>query len=402
MTRSTAVALAREPGRHLDRTPRESRRGRLAVLGALPALVAAMLSGCSLGGGASTPAIPASSTNTGTHSGTGAATAAAKPCPAGGTVLVATHDSFVVPDPLLATFTAQTGCTAKILKSGDAGKLTNQLVLTKSSPIADAVFGIDNTFASRAVNEGILADYTPVTLPPGAGALSADGTGAAVLTPVDYGDVCVNFDTQWFAARQLAAPKTLADLTKASYKDLFVTPAPTTSSPGMAFFLATVGAFGTDGWTDYWTKLKANGVKITSGWSDAYEVDFTQGGGKGTRPIVLSYNTSPPFTIPKGKTEPTTAALLDTCFRQVEYAGVLAGAKNPAGAKAFVDFLVSDAVQGSIAENMYMYPASDVAPIPKTWGKWALPATKTFQVSSDDINANRDAWLKAWTELIGQ
>src|SRR5690606_37319280 len=163
--------------------------------------------------------------------------------------------------------------------SGDAGTVTNQLVLTKNSPIGDAVFGIDNTFATRAASEGVLAAYTPAELPDGAGEHALPGEAAAYLTPVDFGDVCVNVDDTWFEQEGLEPPATLQDLTDPAYEGLFVTPGATTSSPGLAFLLATVGEFGEDGWQDYWRDLMANGTKVTSGWSDAYAVDFTAGGG---------------------------------------------------------------------------------------------------------------------------
>lgn len=382
------------------RSTLRSAAGILLTVGALAA--------CSLSSGGSTttssssPGAAAETSGTSGTSGTpGSQAPASKPCPDGGTVQVATHDSFKVPDAALAAFTAQTGCRVQILKNGDAGQLTTKLVLTKNSPIADAVYGIDNTYAGRAVAAGLLTAYTPAQMPPGVKDHAATGAGAGVLTPVDYGDVCVNIDDTWFAASQIVAPKTFEDLTKPSYKDLFVTPSPATSSPGMAFFLATVATYGEDGWKDYWTKLKANGAKTTSGWSDAYFVDFTQGGGKGTRPIVLSYASSPPFTIPKGKTRPTTSALLDTCFRQTEYAGVLAGAKNEAGAKAFVDFLLSSPVQVAIPDNMYMYPVVNTAPLPATWATWAKLPASPLSVAPEVIDAKRDSWLKAWTELMG-
>ena len=186
------------------------------------------------------------------------------------------------------------------------------------------------------------------------------------------------------------------------YRSLFVTPGATTSSPGLAFLLATIGAYGKDGWPDYWRKLVANDTKITAGWTDAYSVDFTAGEGKGSRPVVLSYASSPPFTIPKGGSTPTTAALLDTCFRQVEYAGVLAGAKNPDGAKAFVDFMLTKPVQESIPESMYMFPVASDAALPADWATWAKVAEKPYAVSPEDIDANREAWLKQWTDLTSK
>src|ERR1700712_4061808 len=226
------------------------------------------------------------------------------------TLVVATHDSWAMSKAVLSKFKAETGITVKVRPQGDAGELTNKLVLTKVSPLADGVYGIDNTFASRAVDEGILTPYAVKGLPSSANAFRLTGDGKNDLTPVDYGDVCVNVDDSWFAKKKLAPPKTLDDLTKPAYKDLFVTPGATTSSPGLAFLLATVAAKG-DGWQDYWKALMANGTKITAGWTDAYEVDFTAGGGNGDRPIVTSYSSSPPFTVPQGGPRPTTSALLD-------------------------------------------------------------------------------------------
>ena len=380
------------------------RRARFATVGvAIVAALATTLSGCSLsstGATGSTPTPSSSGAASGSQPSGIPTTAAAPRCGAVTEVLLVTHDSFAIPDDLVAAFTKATGCTLKVLQSGDAGALTNKLVLTKGSPIGDAVFGIDNTFASRAVSEGVLADYAPA-LPKGAAAHALSGAGAAKLTPVDYGDVCVNVDLAWFAAKGKPVPATLDDLTQPAYQGLFVTPGATTSSPGLAFLLATIGAKG-DGWQAYWRALMANGTKLTSGWTDAYSVDFSGGEGKGARPIVLSYASSPPFTIPKGAKEPTTKALLDTCFRQVEYAGVLAGARNPEGARALVSFLLSPAVQASIPDQMYMFPVDASAPLPADWAAWAKVADKPFTVAPEQIAAQRDTWLRQWSEVTAK
>jgi thiamine transport system substrate-binding protein len=219
---------------------------------------------------------------------------------------------------VLAEFTRETGYTVEVQAAGDAGTLTNKLVLTKGSPTADAAFGVDNTFASRAVEEGVFTDHTPADQPAPVDEFEMpDQAAAAALTPVDYGDVCVNVDDVWFREHDLAPPRTLDDLAKPAYQDLFVTPGATTSSPGMAFLLATIAKYGDPGWQSYWGDLMANGARVTAGWTDAYSVDFTAGGGGGDRPIVLSYASSPPFTIPEGGDRPTTSALMDTCYRQV-------------------------------------------------------------------------------------
>ena len=228
-------------------------------------------------------------------------------------------------------------------------------MLTKDAPLGDLVFGIDNSFASRAVDEGVASrrPRPPDAFEGRAGRRSTTATSASTWT------------TPGSPSKGLAEPVTLEDLTKPEYKDLLVVPNAVTSSPGLSFLLATVGAFGEDGWVDYWTALKANGLKVADGWSDAYYTDFSGGGGDGPRPIVLSYASSPPFTVPEGGTEPTTGALLDTCFRQIEYAGVLEGAANPDGAQKLLDFLLSDEVQDDIPVSMYMYPVSPTAHAPR-------------------------------------
>ena len=316
-----------------------------------------------------------------------------------GTVTLVTHDSFALTDGILADFTKQTGLQVKVVQPGDAGTLVNQLVLTKDVPLGDLVYGIDNSFASRAIDEGVVEPYTS-TAPAAADAAEYAVEGSDALTAIDKGDVCINVDHAWFTQHQVAEPVTLQDLTKPEYKDLLVVPNAVTSSPGLAFLLATVGAFGDDGWQAYWTALKANGVQIADGWSDAYETDFSGGGGGGPRPIVLSYSSSPPFTVPEGGTEPTTGALLDTCFRQVEYAGVLAGAANPAGAEKLLDFLLSDEVQADIPGSMYMYPVSSAVSLPAEWASWAPLATDPFEVSPADITAHRAAWLEDWSAAV--
>jgi thiamine transport system substrate-binding protein len=315
-------------------------------------------------------------------------------------VVLGTHESWAVPKEVLAKFTQETGYKVKVEASGDAGALTNKLVLTKGSPIADAAYGVDNTFASRAVAEGVYQDYQPADEPASAQKLEMpDRAGAAALTPVDFGDVCVNVDDVWFKDHKMPPPRTLDDLTKPAYKNLFVTPGATTSSPGLAFLLATVAKYGENGWQDYWKALMANGTKITSGWEDAYTVDFTAGGGDGDRPIVLSYDSSPPFTIPKGSDRPTTSALLDTCFRQVEYVGVLKGASNPEGAKALVDFMLGKDFQQALPDNMYVFPADDSVQLPALWAKWAKVPSDPLSVDPATIAKNRDAWLTTWGEI---
>ncbi len=326
---------------------------------------------------------------------------AASPEAGGGTVTLVTHDSFGVSEGVLASFEEETGYTVEQVAPGDAGTLVNQLVLTKDSPLGDVVYGVDNTFASRAVEAGVFEPYQPEDLDPSAARYATgeyDVEGA--LTPVDVGDVCLNVDTAWFEEAGVPAPVTLEDVTEPEYADLTVVTNPATSSPGLAFLLATVGAFGTDGWQGYWERLRDNGVKVVDSWEDAYYVDFSGAGEGGTRPIALSYSTSPAFTVTEDGTETTTAALLETCFRQVEYAGVLAGTDNPEGARALVDFLASAEFQADIPGQMYMYPADETVELPAEWQQFAPLAEDPFEVPPGEVAEHRDEWIEQWTTTV--
>ena len=319
--------------------------------------------------------------------------------PAPTKVVLVTHESFGLPDDLVAAFEEESGFELVVRAAGDAGTLSAKLALTQGNPTGDAAFGIDTTFASRTLDEGVFAAYEP-TLPEGADSYALD-EGADRLAPVDVGHVCVNVDTTWFEEEGIEPPATLEDLTEPEYADLFVTPGASTSSPGMAFLLSTVAEYGEE-WPAYWERLMGNGAKVVEGWSDAYYTDFTQGGEGGTRPIVLSYDSSPAFTVTKDGKASTTKALLDTCFRSVEYAGVLEGAANPEGAQALVDFLLTDEVQAALPESMYVFPVSSTVELPKDWARFAEQPTDPYVVDPAEITANREAWLTEWTDVTSR
>ena len=312
------------------------------------------------------------------------------------TLTVLTHDSFYLPDETLAAFAKETGYKVEYVQPGDGGSLVNQLILTKDAPLGDVVFGIDNTFAGRAIEAGVLAPYTSPALPEGGAELAKDGAG--MLTPIDFGDVCLNADLGWFEKKGLAVPETLDDLLKPEYADLLVVTNPASSTPGLAFLIATVAAKG-DGYLDYWKQLKANGVKVVPGWTEAYTVEFSGSSGKGPRPLVLSYASSPASELgDDGK--PRTANLPQTCLRQVEFAGVIAGAQNEVGARKFIDWLLSPEVQAQIPASMWMYPADPAAPLPEEWAEFGTAVTEPWYVPAETISTERETWIRDWTTTV--
>lgn len=311
-------------------------------------------------------------------------------------VTVVTHDSFAVPDEVVAQFEEETGITVTFVAPGDAGAMVNQLILTKDAPLGDVAYGVDNTFASRALDEGVFADYVP-TAPAAADAAAYAVDGSAALTAVDFSDVCLNYDIAYFEDNGIPVPQTLDDLLKPEYEGLLSVTNPATSSPGLAFLLATIGAKG-DGWQQYWADLAASDLRVTASWSDTYYTDFSAPNYGGDYPLVLSYASSPPFEVIDG--EPTTAALLDTCFRQVEYVGVLEGAEHPTAAGEVVEWMLSDAFQSALPENMYVYPVSSAVDVPAEWAQYAPLSESPWSVPADEITANRDQWIKDWTAVV--
>jgi thiamine transport system substrate-binding protein len=292
-------------------------------------------------------------------------------------VTLVAHDSFAISDESIAEFQEASGLELEIIRVGDAGSLTNRLVLTKDAPIADVVFGIDNTFRGIADENGII-----------------EGD----LVPVDFADVCFNYDRVWFEKRKLTPPASWRELTKPAYNSLTVVTNPLSSSPGLAFLATTVAAFGEPGFEQYWKELRDNGVRVAAGWEEAYFTEFSGSSGNGDYPIVLSYCSSPAAEIREdGKSQ--TVALLDEGFRQTEFAGVLSGAKNPEGAAALIEFLLSESFQNTMPGLMYVYPVNPDALIPAEWAEFGPAATST--IGEDlSIATHREKWQNKWSAIF--
>ncbi|MGW4199959.1 thiamine ABC transporter substrate-binding protein [Streptomyces sp. NPDC004726] len=327
------------------------------------------------------------------------------------TVTLVSHDSFAASDAVLKEFTEETGYTVKVLKSGDAGEALNKEILTKGSPQGDVFFGVDNTLLSRALDNGLFTPHEAKGLAGIPAALQLDADKHRV-TPVDTGDICVNYDKKYFADKKLAPPQTFDDLLKPEYKNLLVTENAATSSPGLGFVLGTVAEYGEKGsskggWQEYWKKLKANGVKVVGDWEQAYNEEFSGSAGgkkaKGDRPLVVSYASSPPVEVLYSEPQPTqapTGVATGTCFRQIEFAGLLKGAKNEEGGKALLDFLVSGKFQEDMPLNMFVNPVVEGTKLPELFTKFGAVVDKPRTVAPDAIADNREQWIQSWSSLV--
>jgi thiamine transport system substrate-binding protein len=323
---------------------------------------------------------------------------------AGATLDVMSHDSFNISADVLAEFEAETGATVRLLESGDTGSALNRAILSKETPLADVFFGIDNTFLSRALSAEIFEPYDAPALAQIPDRFKLDPQNR--LLPVDYGYIAINYDVSYLRENNLSVPSTLEELVQPEWKDLLVVENPATSSPGLAFMLATVAHFGTDGdytWLNYWQELKANGVLVADSWDDAYYTYFSGSSGEGSYPLVVSYATSPAAEVFYSETELTeapTANLMAGNFLQVEFAGVFANAKQPELARRFIDYMLSPRFQEDIPLQMFVYPVLPEAKLPEVFEQYAEVPDQPVALSSDEIDQNREAWIEAWTQIM--
>ena len=378
-------------------------RVRAAAIVAAAVAVALVAAACS-GDSSSDEGDPAAPSETASTSATTSTSAVATSSPtvdggdlAGTTVTLLTHDSFSLSPETLEAFTESSGIVVEQLASGDAGALVAQACLTAGEPLADVLFGIDNTFLQRGLDCDIFEPYESPGLADVPDRFELDPDHR--VTPIDFGDVCLNYWIDAFDG-SVPPPASLDDLIDPAYAGMLVVESPETSSPGLAFLLATIAHYG-DGWEDYWAALRDNGVSVTAGWEDAYYGEFTAGGGD--RPIVVSYASSPPaeviFADPPVD-EPPTGVVTASCYRQIEFAGVLGGADNPGGARALIDFMLTATFQNDVPLNMFVFPVISGATLPEVFAEHAEIADDPFILDPAEVEAQRNAWTDRWVEIV--
>lgn len=316
---------------------------------------------------------------------------------------VMTHDNFAVSEKVIQDFERQNSAQVTFLKSGDAGAALNRAVLSKDAPFADVFFGIDNTFLSRAIDEGIFEPYQSPLLKEIPDSFKLDRENQAL--PIDFGDVCINYDIAFFKNANLAVPQKFEDLTKQEYKGMLVVENPATSSPGLAFLLATIDYFGKDQYLGFWKAMRSNGMVVVNDWSTAYYANFSGSSGKGPQPMVVSYASSPVAEVyfaASPVSKPPTASIVEpkTCFRQIEFVGILKGTKNGELARKFVDFMLDKEFQEDIPLQMFMYPVNSTAELPDVYKEFAQIPAVPAQMDPGEITNNRASWIQAWTEVV--
>jgi len=316
---------------------------------------------------------------------------------------VMTHDSFAVSDNVIQAFEQANNVKVTFVKGGDAGEMLNKAILSKSAPLADVLYGVDNTLLSEALDAGIYEPYASPALKNIPTEFQLDSSNNAL--PVDHGYVCVVYDKTYFSTHNLSAPQSLEDLTKPEYKGLLVMENPATSSPGLDFLLATIKHFGDPGYLGYWKQLRANGLVTVDGWETAYYTNFTGGSGQGTQALVVSYATDPAYEVMSASTpiaEASVAAVVgpDTCFHQIEFVGILKGTQHLALAQKFVDFMLSPSFQADVPGQMAVYPVASNISLPDAFTNFAPIPSQPAALSADDIAKNHDAWIQAWTNAV--
>jgi thiamine transport system substrate-binding protein len=319
------------------------------------------------------------------------------------TLTVMTHDSFAASQSVITAFEQANNVKLVFLKSGDAGVALNKAILTRDAPLADVFYGVDNTFLSRALSAGIYQPYASPLLVKIPASFQLDSSNQAL--PVDYGDICINYDKAYFSSHNLTVPASLEDLLKPEYKDLFVVENPATSSPGLGFLLATIKHFGPQNYLDYWTSLRSNGLVVVDGWETAYYTNFSGSSGHGAQPLVVSYASSPAaevvFATSPMTSSPTASILApDTCFRQIEFVGILKGTRHLALAQKFVDFMLGKQFQEDMPLQMYVYPVNPDASLPTEFIQYAQIPQQPVTMDPSLIAANRDQWIADWTAAV--
>lgn len=289
-------------------------------------------------------------------------------------VVIYTYDSFCGEwgaGPAIAElFEAKTGIKVTFAECS-SGQLVAKAVADKSAPFADLAIGIDNNLFKQALDNDILMEYKPASSSVLLDGLSEELNqgGKWLLTPYDYSHFAMIFDSK----SDIPAPKSLEEMTLPVYKDKIILMA-NTSTVGLGFDNWVKAAYG-DKADDYMKRLEPSVLTVAPKWSAGYGM-FT----KGEAPLVISYTTSPASHIEYGEGDQYKALIFEEGHvRQIEGAGILKSAPNVAGAKQFIDFLISEEAQNLIPLTQWMFPANKDVKLPESYSLGAPVPEKTLK-----------------------
>jgi thiamine transport system substrate-binding protein len=121
--------------------------------------------------------------------------------------------------------------------------------------------------------------------------------------------------------------------------------------------------------------------------------------------MVVSYGSSPPAEViyaeePLADAPTASIAAPGTCYRQVEFVGILTGTRQRALAEKFIDFMLSVPFQEDMPLQMFVYPVLPEAKLPDAFVKYAQVPQQPAVLDPVQISANRSAWIEAWTEAV--
>jgi len=309
------------------------------------------------------------------------------------TLTVYTYESFVSewgPGPKVAeAFEKACACKVNYVGVADGVELLTRLKLEGEATKADIVLGLDTNLISEAKATGLFAphglDVSAIKVP---GDFSDD-----VFIPYDYGHFAVIYDTQTIKT----PPASLKELVEGDPSQKIVIEDPRTSTPGLGVLLWVKSVYGDEAGAA-WAKLKDRILTVTPGWSEAYGL-FT----KGEAPMVLSYTTSPAYHMVAENTDRyQAAAFSEGHYIQIEVAGMIKTAKDPALARQFMAFVIGSQFQTIIPTTNWMMPVgAQDTPLPEAFGKLVQPA-KTFLMPSEEVASNRKAWIDEWLAAMSR
>lgn len=313
----------------------------------------------------------------------------AAPALAKSTLTVYTYDSFSSewgPGPAIKTaFEKQCGCELKFVALEDGVALLNRLRLEGKNSRADIVLGLDNNLLQAAHDTGLFAphhvDTKALTLP--------GGWHDDQFLPYDYGYFAFVYDQ----SKLKNPPCSLHELVDGPASLKIIYEDPRTSTPGLGLLLWVQKVYG-NGASAAWEKLAAKTVTVTKGWSEAYGLFL-----KGEANMVLSYTTSPAYhIIEEKKNQYATAAFSEGHYQQVEVAGQLAASKQPALARRFMQFILTQAFQQAIPTGNWMYPVTDT-PLP---AGFKAPPQRTLSFTPQQVAAGRAGWISGWQRAVSR